>query len=246
MRVAGFESGRPLEAKLQVRASFHLAIVSTNALGKQPSATFWPHRYVEVRHLLSHSGSCVRLCDPAPALGRHWLRYLCPTNSMSLSRVCVITCAHSSRGGRRAIGGLSMVEQRYYGPGPKTHRSWPHHWSYPAAPDLIRRPATTTWFRIPSAARSKVRSGLMLTPEAFPTPLERALDGPVTSAFLGGIVATCSKEVRGWKAQPQGSGFSSLPTLMMMAQGSGCRHRPRWRELLDPTPRLSTYCASHL
>ena len=59
---------------------------------------------------LSHigSGTCVSPRDPAPAPGRHWLRDLCPTRSMSWS-VLVLTWARSSQGGSRdahgAIGG---------------------------------------------------------------------------------------------------------------------------------------------
>jgi hypothetical protein len=56
---------------------------------------------------LSHigSGTCVSLLDPAPAPGRQWLRYLCPTNSMGCGSTQVITCAHPSQGGRGHAGG---------------------------------------------------------------------------------------------------------------------------------------------
>jgi len=53
---------------------------------------------------LSHigSGSAVSLRDTAPAPGRHWLRYLCPTGTTH-GCVLIFTCALASQGGSRAV-----------------------------------------------------------------------------------------------------------------------------------------------
>src|SRR5919201_3360545 len=44
---------------------------------------------------LSHIGSrrCASLCDPAPAPGRQWLRYLCPTETGTCGHALIFTCA---------------------------------------------------------------------------------------------------------------------------------------------------------
>jgi hypothetical protein len=56
---------------------------------------------------LSHSGSGTRvsLLGPAPAAGRHWLRYLCRTRSIARADGLTLAGCHPSPGGRHGTSG---------------------------------------------------------------------------------------------------------------------------------------------
>ena len=64
---------------------------------------------------LSHIGfgCCVSLSDPAPAPGRQWLRYLCPSNSTESAHPLTFTCPQPRQGGSADVGGTLTIEQHY-------------------------------------------------------------------------------------------------------------------------------------
>ena len=120
-KVAGRALGVNNLAKVRV-ASSNLVARSNKSAGQRPFSgpdsrqeigpvpvlsPLVPVAKCEVSVPLSHIGlgTCVPLCGPASAPGRHWLRHLCLTNSTLLTVTGVITCAQPSRGGRRATGG---------------------------------------------------------------------------------------------------------------------------------------------
>jgi hypothetical protein len=105
-----------VEVALTLRGCKSLLPARTRSTGFVPFVRFGPgartkgERACEVPAPLSHIGSSSRvpLRGPAPAPGRHWLRYLCPTRATPCP-VLIFTCARTSQGGSRdaagAVGG---------------------------------------------------------------------------------------------------------------------------------------------
>jgi hypothetical protein len=77
----------------------------SKALLSSPPSLFQPACESSVP--LSHfgSGTRVSLFGPASDPGRHWLRYLCPTNSTDLSHHLIFTWPQPSQGGSGHAGG---------------------------------------------------------------------------------------------------------------------------------------------